>query len=183
MPRMALESPRLRVAAVVDEEFGQHFGSRAHAEKLRMVAKFRPIVRRRRRRGAELVGCRREHLEQRLQSLRRVVLDDARLVENDTAKARHVKLVQSVVVRDRDAIANVCAVASMRHANADALSFIHRLLGHCERCQNQYVAARLTMDCIGPGQLHAALAEAGIGEDRRSSAPQRPCRKIALMWE
>ena len=146
-----------------------------------VVAEFSPVVRGGCRRGAKLVGRRAEGIEQGLQGLRRVVLDDARLIEHNTTEARNVKLVQPVVIRDGDARSNVCAFAGVRHGNADAFSFLDRLLGDGERRKDQHIAASLTVHGVGPGQLHAAFAKAGISEYRRPPAPQRPCRKVALV--
>ena len=66
-----------------------------------------------------------------------MVLDNARLVQYHTSEARHVELVQPVVVRDRDARLNVCAIAGVRHGNADAFSFLGGLLGHGQRGEDQ----------------------------------------------
>ena len=148
-----------------------------------VVAEFSPVVRGGCRRGAKLVGRRAEGIEQRLQSFRCVVLDNARFIQHNTTEARNVKLVQPVVIRDGDARSNVCAFAGVRHSNADAFSFLDRLLGDGERRKDQHIAASLTVHGVGPGQLHAAFAKAGISEYRRPPAPQRPCRKVALVRE
>ena len=66
----------------------------------------------------------------------RVVLDNARFIQHNTTEARNVKLVQPVVIRDGDARSNVCAFAGVRHGNADAFSFLDRLLGDGERARS-----------------------------------------------
>ena len=63
-----------------------------------------------------------------------------------THRSANVKLMQPVVIRDGDARSNVCAFAGVRHGNADAFSFLDRLLGDGERRKDQHIAASLTVD-------------------------------------
>src|SRR3990167_5927309 len=52
----------------------------------------------------------------------------------------------------------------------------HRLRAHTERRENEDTAG----DLFGPSNLHKCLAEAGIGEQRRATLPERPRREGSL---
>ena len=111
------------------------------------------------------------------------MLDDGRLVEHDAREPVCIKPMQPIVVRDRDSGLYVCAVRALTARNADLRSLFGRLRGHCQRSQDQHVASPGLDHCISESQLHARFPKPGIGEDRRATALERPCRQVNLMRE
>ena len=87
---------------------------------------------------------------------------------------------QPVVIRDGDARSNVCAFAGVRHGNADAFSFLDRF---ARRRRRRRISTSLPVSrlLVSAQTNTSAFAKAGISEYRRPPAPQRPCRKVALV--
>ncbi|MCC6856845.1 MAG: hypothetical protein IT189_12405 [Microbacteriaceae bacterium] len=181
---VTLQAPDASVSTVMREELGQHFSAGADAQELGMRAKLGPVIRGRRGGGAQFKGCRTERLQQRAQGLGVVVLDAARLVQHHRAELAAIEAVQPVIVRHVDAgLDHFGAVAHLLDVHADVCAFVHGLLCHSQRRQDQHVATGSSAHAIGPGHLHPALAKAGIGEDGGAATLQRPANQIDLMRE
>ena len=110
---MAFQPPFCGVAAVVDEEHGQHFMVGHRADELRMVADFHEIV----RCWSSSAGKAERNLHDRRYKLvadfSREVLHDGRFVRNDAAELRKVEFVQLLVVGDVESLLHI------RHVGAD----------------------------------------------------------------
>ncbi|MCY1308222.1 hypothetical protein D9M70_582140 [compost metagenome] len=87
---------------------------------------------------------------------------------------------QAVVVGDVDPRAHVLGFAAVGDGDAHLRRFGHGLRGHRQRRQDHHVAAGAPADLIGEGDLHARLAQAGVGEDGRTASAQRPTHQVAL---
>ena len=181
---VTLQAPYARVAAVVREELGQHLGAGADAKKLGMRAQLRPVVRGRCRRRAQLELRIAEGRQQRLKRLGVVVLDARRLIQHDARIAGCVELVQPVIVRDDDVLPlGLFGFSAVGHLHAKMGRLFDRLRGHRQRRQDQHWLSRVLAHCIGPCNLHPALAEASVGKDRGAATAQCPGRQGGLMRE
>ena len=83
-----------------------------------MCAEFRPVVRGWRSSGTKTIWSASESIKKMLQCLGRVLLDAGGLVQNNRDKALSVKLVQPVVVRDVDLVANFRLIMHMLDCHA-----------------------------------------------------------------
>ena len=82
-----------------------------------------------------------------------------------TAKLRCVKLVQAVIVRDVDAWPHFRLFTAMQDVHAQARTLHDGLRGDGKQGQDQHRAIRVATHCVSPRDLHAGLAETGVGKD------------------
>ena len=130
---MALEPPYLRLAAVMDEVFRQHFCTRTDTQEFSVRPQFGPVIRRGCCRRAELVRRASECVHQHGERFRVVMLDTARLVQHHRPESLRVEPVQSLVIRNRDARQYVLSVSRVIHYHANLCAFFDRLLSYRKR--------------------------------------------------
>ena len=176
--RVSLEPPsrpaEVRVIGV-DKECSQHFSSRHDPEELAVIRQLGDVVRGRRRGAAEPVGRLREGRDQARARLAVEGLEDAGLVEHDAGVVARRDLVQPFIVGYLDAGAR----AKRGHLDSDPLRLRDGLGADAQRGQNQDSARNPR----GPRDLHARLAESGIGEERGPAFAERPERERGLERE
>ncbi len=125
---MALESPLAGVAAVVDEEHGQHLGAGHDADELSMIAELHVIVRRWCGGAGQAKWRLRERFDDLVTDLAGVCLQDAGLIEHHALEAARIEVSQLLVVGDRDAGLHIGLCAGEVAGNAELLALAHGLV-------------------------------------------------------
>jgi hypothetical protein len=111
-----------------------------------------------------------------------VVLEDRRLVENDGTVEGGVESFDHLVVGDCDGVGvfvGLLLVAAVVNPAADVGCFPDGLLCDGERSDDKRPLAGQPR----PFDLHAGLAEAGVGEDGRAAFADAPPDEVTLEWE
>ena len=107
----------------------------------------------------------------------------ARLIEHNSAESRCVKAVQSVIVRNGDAMLYFSAVLALFHGDTNSAAFLYRLSRNGQRRKDQHIVACCSVDCIRPRKLHSALAQACVRKYSGSTTSKRPSNDAFLEVE
>src|SRR3990167_2895626 len=116
------------------KERAEHLGAAHYTEKLRVVGDLRDVVRRRRRSTAEAIGRASEELRQLDARLAIHRLEDARLVQHHSIEVAGVKVINHLVIGDRDGCKFVAA--RVDDFDTELCALTNRLLCYTERRQD-----------------------------------------------
>lgn len=145
-----------------------------------MVAEFHVVVRRGRCGTRQTERRFAEEVDDLISNFAIKGFQDARLIQHDAREGLPGELVQPLIVRNVDAVAQILrALADCdRHAKLHALG--GSLRGYGERRENQHHAALCLDDLACPFELDRGLAEPAVGKDRRPPLRQRPAHNVLL---
>ena len=163
---------------------------RVHDLKIaRIVDEFLVLVRRRCRRGYELVRNAAEFREERLIGLAPKRAQHRRLIKTRARECvgADVAIAYTLIVRDHQPtgrgryLLHVADVDRRIHAE-ERHRVTYELLFDTQRAHNEHLSAFVFVDETAPFELHNGLAESERREDGTPTTCHRPHDRISLMW-